>query len=628
MKNNTALKVYKIFPSYKKANPLYLMEEKIPKPILNKSEALSKTIENFENFKTITNRTNYKKNNNIINQKFTLKDSDFISTLYTTFNKDSENEIGSKYYLNTDLNSFQKTTIQKFVNKKKRDNSILIHSIDTKSSYLNPYDSQHTLNFNQKVFTTLNNIRMESQFNLYTKKINEYHQNQKMINLMPKITISKITFDSNHKIKKGKNRTRHIKTNSQSQSISKFNQESDLPDLNSNKVFHREYLINNVKLIQGTLETLIHPSSRGQFSLCKTQENLIYIFGGLQSKFLNDLWVCSITTKNKIQNSKNEKKLLLEQENIKWRKIITNEEETPIQRYGHSMVYYMDNLYIFGGIIPKNTYHEQEENICIFDIKRESFYYPKCQNHKSVKSRRNHIGIGIGYTMLIHGGIDEEGNFLDDMWLFDCLRYKWFPLNYRNLIKIPKIAFHSSALVIKNKSFLYHRDLNIYKFPEGTITKGKIGKPKIEGIYFFGGIDKENNFYKKFWLIRIGVKPVDIVEIPTHGISPSPRINCGLCYFDILNLLCIYGGRNDENNMGNLLNDVWFFDLENFNWVKPLYDDSMFHSVAEHSIVSDGNKILVLGGFGVDGYVKFNVYTIEFDVNSVQEEDLLKDLMK
>ena len=73
MKNNTALKVYKIFPSYKKANPLYSMEEKIPKPILNKSEALSKTIENFENFKTITNRTNYKKNNNIINQKFTLK---------------------------------------------------------------------------------------------------------------------------------------------------------------------------------------------------------------------------------------------------------------------------------------------------------------------------------------------------------------------------------------------------------------------------------------------------------------------------------------------------------------------------------------------------------------------------
>ena len=224
MKNGT-LKIYKVFPSYKKAIHLYSMEEKIPKTILNKSEALSKTIENFENFKTLTNRTNYKKNNNNINQKLTLKDSDFISTLYASFNKDSENEIGSKYYLNTDLNSFQKTTIQKFFKKKKKDNSILTHSIDTKSSYLNPFDSQHTLNFNQKVFTTLNNIRMESQYNLYTKKINEYHQKQKMINLMPKITISKITFDSNQKLKKGHNKPRHIKTNSQSQSITKFNQD-------------------------------------------------------------------------------------------------------------------------------------------------------------------------------------------------------------------------------------------------------------------------------------------------------------------------------------------------------------------------------------------------------------------
>ena len=623
MKNST-LKLYKIFPVYKKAVPLYTLEEKIPKQILNKSEALSKTIENFENFKTLSNRKNHR-NNNPSNQKLTLKDSDFISTLYTSFNRDSENEISSKYYLNSDLDSFQRTTIQQFFKKKRKDNSILTHSIDTKSSYLNPFDSQHTLNFNQKIFTTLNNIRMESQYNSYTKKINEYHQKLKMINLMPKITISKITFDLNSKEKKNK-KLRHLKRNSQTQSISKISQETDLPDLNSNKVFHREYLINHIKLIQNTLDTLIHPSSRGQFSLCKTQENLIYIFGGLQSKFLNDLWVCSIKSKNQIQNSKN-RKSIIENNEIKWRKIITNEEETPLQRYGHSMIYYMDNLYIFGGVIPKNTFHEHEENICIFDIKRENYYYPKCQNYKSVKTRRNHIGIGIGYTMLIHGGIDEEGNFLDDMWLFDCLRYKWTPLNYRNLIKIPKIAFHSSALVIKNKSFLYHKDLNIYKFPEGTITKGKIGKPKIEGIYFFGGIDKENNFYKKFWLIRIGVKPVDIVEIPTHGISPSPRINCGLCYFDILNLLCIYGGRNDENNMGNLLNDVWFFDLENFNWIRPVYEQENFIPLAEHSIVNYGNKILILGGFGNDGYVRFDINTIEIDaLNSQENQNLMKQM--
>ena len=54
----------------------------------------------------------------------------------------------------------------------------------------------------------------------------------------------------------------------------------------------------------------------------------------------------------------------------------------------------------------------------------------------------------------------------------------------------------------------------------------------------------------------------------------------------------------------------------------------MFHNIAEHVIVSEGNKILVLGGFGIDGYVKFNVNTIEFDVYNAQEGDFLKDLMK
>ena len=38
---------------------------------------------------------------------------------------------------------------------------------------------------------------MESQFNSYSKRINEYHLKEKMIKLMPRITISKITSENN-----------------------------------------------------------------------------------------------------------------------------------------------------------------------------------------------------------------------------------------------------------------------------------------------------------------------------------------------------------------------------------------------------------------------------------------------
>jgi hypothetical protein len=595
------------------------MEEKIPQSLINKSESLSKTIENFENLKLYTFR-NYrrKKNDNNFNKTLTLKDGDYLSSLYTSYNKNyAEEELGNKYRLNSELNEFQKTTIQNFFRSSHKDNSILAGSVDNKEMYKNPFKSQYALNFNNTIYKTLNNIRMESQFNSYSKRIQEYHLKEKMIKLMPKITISKVTSENNNKIKSS------IKKKFNSQYQRTKSQDEDLPTLNSSKILPRDDLINNLSVHQNKIEALYHPTSRGQFSLCKTEDNLIYIFGGIQSKFLNDIWICSIGTKNiteqEIKKSKN--KMNSENEYIKWRKIILSDDELPISRYGHSMTYYMNNLYIFGGILPRNIFRDQEENICIFDMKRENFYYPKCVNYKNVKFRRNHIGIGIGSTMFIHGGIDDDGNYLNDMWIFDCLKYKWSPLIYRNLIKIPKIAYHSSTLVIKNKSLFYHKDLNIYKFPESLISKGKIGKVKIEGIYIFGGIDKERNYYKKLWLIRIGVKPVDIVEVPTHGIEPLPRINCGMCFFNMLNLICLYGGKNDEINKGNLLNDIWFFDLENFNWIQASYDELNIFPIAEHAIVDDGNKILVLGGFSNNGYVKFDVNTIEFDFWNLTENE-------
>ena len=622
------IKLFKIFPTLKKPITVYSMEEKIPKSLINQSESLSKTIENFENLKEMTLRKIKKRNNNddYLNNTLTEKDDDYISTIYTSYNQNGEQELTSRYNLNSQLNDFQKTSIQNFFRKSHKDNSIYAHSVDNKELYSDPFKSQHALNFNKNIYKTLNNIRMEHQFNCYTRRINDYHQKEKMLKLMPKVKISKITSDSNNNVKKSKIRKRNSNKN-----LLKIKTE-DLPIIPTSKLLPRDDLLNALSIHQSCIKTIYHPSSRGQFSICKTEDNKLYIFGGIQSKFLNDLWICQIGTKNIINKIDDDliKKLQKNSsinEFIKWRKVTLRDDESPITRYGHSMSYYLDNLYIFGGTFPRNNFRDKEENICIFDMKRENFYYPKCQNAKNVKFRRNHIGIGIGSTLLIHGGIDDNGNYLNDLWIFDCLKYKWFPLNFRTLMKIPRIAFHSAALVIKNISILIHKDLSVYKFPEGSITKGKIGKPKIEGVYIFGGMDKENNFYKKLWLIRIGVKPVDIVEVPTQGIEPPPRMNSALCFFNTLNLLCLYGGKNDDINKGNLLNDVWFFDLENFNWIRPVYEQENFIPLAEHSIVNYGNKILILGGYGNDGYVKFDINTIEIDaLNSQENENLIKQM--
>ena len=288
------LKLHKIFPTLKKPITEYSMEEKIPQSLINKSESLSKTIENFENLKLYTFR-NYrrKKNDNNFNKTLTLKDGDYISSLYSSYNQNyAEEELGNKYRLNSELNEFQKTTIQNFFRSSHKDNSILARSVDNKEMYKNPFKSQYALNFNNTIYKTLNNIRMESQFNSYSKRINEYHLKEKMIKLMPRITISKITSENNNKIKTS------IKKKFNSHIQRTKSQAEDLPTLNSSKILPRDDLINNLSVHQNKIETLYHPTSRGQFSLCETEDNLIYIFGGIQSKFLNDIWICSIGTKN------------------------------------------------------------------------------------------------------------------------------------------------------------------------------------------------------------------------------------------------------------------------------------------------------------------------------------------
>ena len=127
-------------------------------------------------------------------------------------------------------------------------------------------------------------------------------------------------------------------------------------------------------------------------------------------------------------NHKNSLFGYLEQENefLTWEKIKKiKEDECPLPRYGHSMTYYRDFIYIFGGnVMESSLIRNREENITIYDIKKEIYYYPKCLNYKNIQWRRNHIGIGIGNTFLIHGGINDEGDYLDDLWLFECLKYK------------------------------------------------------------------------------------------------------------------------------------------------------------------------------------------------------------
>ena len=111
--------------------------------------------------------------------------------------------------------------------------------------------------------------------------------------------------------------------------------------------------------------------------------NKLYLFGGMNIIRLNDLWVCSITSINKF-----EKKYIWKKVNIKG--------EKPLPRNGHSMVYYRNNLIMFGGIIEEKGGLRVQEDLLCYDLIDQKFSVEVCMNKFGVTWRSFHIAEILG----------------------------------------------------------------------------------------------------------------------------------------------------------------------------------------------------------------------------------------
>ena len=76
--------------------------------------------------------------------------------------------------------------------------------------------------------------------------------------------------------------------------------------------------------------------------------------------------------------------------------------------------------------------------------------------------------------MLIYGGIDEEGNVLNDICMLDLIFYKWHKYDFKT-IQITNLAHHCSTTVVKSEN-KNHPSFNIFKFPDLN-PKQMTGKP-------------------------------------------------------------------------------------------------------------------------------------------------------
>ena len=109
----------------------------------------------------------------------------------------------------------------------------------------------------------------------------------------------------------------------------------------------------------------------------------------------------------------------LNMENLEWNKLpLINSTNC---RFGHTSVYYQIKFYFYGGRV-KVEKASMLVGLEIFSINENIFISSNIKGGPN--KRRNHIAQIIGNFMLIHGGIGEENEILDDIYLLVFILFK------------------------------------------------------------------------------------------------------------------------------------------------------------------------------------------------------------
>ena len=298
-------------------------------------------------------------------------------------------------------------------------------------------------------------------------------------------------------------------------------------------------------------------------------------------------------------------------------------------RYAHSGVLYHRHLYIFGGKYFKGV---NLADIEIFNLDKKCWIFPKLESEKRIPLRRNHVSCAVGNTMFVHGGFTEDNTYLDDMYILNYKPLKWYDIDIINTeAKIPPLAHHSCCLVMP-EVILLNPKFNIYSMPElGERTK--LGQIKEKGIYIFGGkISNEGPINNNLYVIKVGIKPLEIIILKTTGIQPIPRYDCSLNFYEKGNMLIVHGGRSNKREFENGLNDTFILDLYYLGWTKVEYFNNKYIVPPKyfHQSIVFGGNLFIFGGMNGNNYIGSELEVLDLNSNSkcLKEKNILENQKK
>ena len=590
--------------------PLETHKQKINTKVFSERKYFNKRLmDSIENFSRIKNLNSDQYDSNISN----------LMTKYIYSNPDIENNLNTNYELTRTKIKFFNEKKKKIRNFLKKSKSVFKYSINEskydedeteKNTFVNikniefkdPVDSLGLLLRNKIVHDKILLNYQDRQVQDYGKKIhffndlNKYEifsKNVKITSIIPSMLDNKMFNPNSMEVYSDKNKIIYPNETKKHNNNSKY----------SNLVMEKVNFLEMTDFIRGSVYLLcsffrplnFFPESREEFcmdydALTKT----IYLYSGNSSNInTHQLWKYNLLSNT-------------------WANIETN--FTPEPRRGHTGILYKNKYYIFGGkYINSNILAKLD----IFDLSTNS-WSTNNYNYFLFKIRRNHIACLIGSQMLIHGGVDENDEILDDSYLLNLTNNLiWSKTSIMPILIPPKLAYHSCCLVITS-DILYNNKFNIYRIPNSFIAKKLNSRIKEMGMYVFGG--KNKTICNDMWLLKVGKKPLEWEKVLTFGQPPCPRYLCSMNFFEKGNFIVVHGGKTKINTESFALKDTYLFELYRYQWLRVDYGDKEYivKKRCSHSSVVCDDKLFIFGGINDGVFNGSKFFVINLDVSKAK----------
>ncbi|KAL4481097.1 hypothetical protein ABPG72_015052 [Tetrahymena utriculariae] len=289
-------------------------------------------------------------------------------------------------------------------------------------------------------------------------------------------------------------------------------------------------------------------------------------------------------------------------------------------RYGHTGHQYKKDLLVFGGEKKYNSHLKMRQ--CFNDIQIYEFSKNSWNQIRTfgdiIENRRNHASVIITKFLFIFGGINSYNKHLYDFVSVNLETFKCNMLQVEGLEK--GLAFHQMTPVFRGDAKIENPYYNV----EIKKTKDKkVRKVREEGLYVFGGLLQNGEATNQLRVIKLGQKPLKWVVPDVKGALPIARYQHSQHYYEDLNVLIIYGGRNDNSkyyrsysmniSQNGILGDICILDLETLNWISV--EENGLKNLQKCAFASSiiGSKIIIFGGYQEKGFVNADMYVLELD---------------